>query len=124
MTTRSWKFWTAPLLIIASAIASPSALAQQSGFGSTWMYWTGPTATFFGAIAAMLGLLTVLEFVYPTVERKGFLPIATTRGDRVFQSLLGSAYIHVLWLLFTGGAALWGATIISLIFAVVMLRWG
>ncbi len=121
---RSGKVSTLALATIVALTISPAALAQASGFGSTWMYWTVPTAIFFAGIAAMLALLTVLDFVYPTVERKGFLPIATTRGDRVFQSLLGSAYIHVLWVLFTGAGALWGATVISLIFAVVMLRWG
>jgi len=124
MITRRCKNLAATLMIIAAAVISPAALAQQSGFGSTWMYWTGPTVIFFVAIATMLIVLTVLEFVVPTVERKGFLPIATTRGDRVFQSLLGSAYIHVIWLLFVGGADLWVASIISLIFAAVMLRWG
>jgi predicted small integral membrane protein len=30
--------------------------------------------------------------------RVGILGIATTRGDRLFISLLGSAFIHLAWL--------------------------
>jgi predicted small integral membrane protein len=89
-----------------------------------WMKWTMPTAIFFISIATMLGVFTVLELYYPTVERKGFLPIATTRGDRLFQSLLSGAYIHLFWLMLVGNQALWVASVISLIWLAVMLRWG
>ncbi len=29
--------------------------------------------------------------------RKGFLPIATTRGDRLFIGLLSAAYVNLIW---------------------------
>lgn len=89
-----------------------------------WMYWTLPTALFFIGIAIMLGVFTVLQFAYPTVERKGFMPFATTRGDRLFMGLLGSGYIHLAWLALTEGAPLWIASIIALAFLAIMLRWG
>ena len=41
------------------------------------------------------------ERTWPTVERKGLLPMATTRGDRLFIGLLGAAFIHLGWLGFT-----------------------
>ena len=63
----------------------------------TWMYWTPEVAIFFACIAVMLAGMTVWEIRSPTVERKGFLPIATTRGDRLFIGLLAAAYVNLLF---------------------------
>ncbi|MDE1178989.1 DUF2160 domain-containing protein [Paraburkholderia sp.] len=63
----------------------------------TWMYWTPEVAIFFGCVVAMLAGMTVWELRSPTVERKGFLPIATTRGDRLFIGLLVAAYLNLAW---------------------------
>ena len=62
-----------------------------------WMAWTTPVAVFFSCVALMLVGMTVWEIKSPTVERKGFLPIATTRGDRLFIGLLTAAYINLAW---------------------------
>ena len=59
-----------------------------------WMAWTTPVAVFFVCIALMLAGMTVWEIKSPTVLRKGFLPIATTRGDRLFIGLLAAAIKH------------------------------
>lgn len=88
-----------------------------------WMAWTLPTALFFIFIVLMLTGMTVWEIVSPTVERRGLLPIATTRGDRLFIGLLGSGYIHLAWLGLTD-ATLYIATAISLIWMVSLMRWG
>ena len=63
-----------------------------------WMAWSPPVAIFFIAVVLMLATMTYLEIRYPTVARKGFLPIVTTRGDRLFIGLLGAAYIHLVFL--------------------------
>ncbi|MER2528777.1 MAG: DUF2160 domain-containing protein [Candidatus Competibacter denitrificans] len=60
-----------------------------------WMVWTTPVAVFFCCIALMLVGMTVWEIKAPTTLRKGFLPIATTRGDRLFIGLLTAAYINL-----------------------------
>ncbi len=60
-----------------------------------WMVWTTPVAIFFTCIVLMLIGMTVWEIRSPTVERKGFLPMKTTRGDRLFIGLLGAAYINL-----------------------------
>jgi len=60
-----------------------------------WMAWTLPVAVFFCAIVVMLASMTVWELKSPTVMRKGFLPIATTRGDRLFIGLLAAAYVNL-----------------------------
>lgn len=60
-----------------------------------WMAWTLPVAVFFTCIVLMLIGMTVWEIKSPTVMRKGFLPIATTRGDRLFIGLLMAAYVNL-----------------------------
>ncbi|HNK20344.1 MAG TPA: DUF2160 domain-containing protein [Piscinibacter sp.] len=62
-----------------------------------WMAWTTPVAVFFACIVLMLIGMTVWEIRSPTVERRGFLPIATTRGDRLFIGLLSAAYVNLLF---------------------------
>lgn len=63
-----------------------------------WMAWTQPVAIFFGCIGLMLIGMMVWEIKSPTKMSKGFLPIATTRGDRLFIGLLLAAYINLLYL--------------------------
>jgi predicted small integral membrane protein len=60
-----------------------------------WMAWTLPVAVFFVTIALMLVGMTVWEIKSPTVMRQGFLPIPTTRGDRLFIGLLTAAYVNL-----------------------------
>jgi predicted small integral membrane protein len=72
-----------------------------------WMVWTTPVTVFFCCIALMLAGMTVWEFKSPTVMRKGFLPIATTRGDRLFIGLLTAAYINLAFIGLAGKLAQW-----------------
>lgn len=88
-----------------------------------WMAWTAPTAIFFIAIGLALLLLTLLEVYRPTVPRRGFLPLITTRGDRFFISLLVTAYLHVAFLAFSDGPVL-VASVISCCAAFCLMRWG
>jgi predicted small integral membrane protein len=88
-----------------------------------WMVWTVPTTIFFSAIAAILAGMTAWEVLSPTVERKGFLPIATTRGDRLFIGLLSSAYIHLFVVGFTD-ITIWLALAVSIVWMLVLMRWG
>ena len=60
-----------------------------------WMAWTLPVAVFFVCIVLMLIGMTLWAIKAPTVERRGFLPIATTRGDRLFIGLLAAAYVNL-----------------------------
>ncbi len=88
-----------------------------------WMAWTAPTAIFFVGIGIALLVMTVWEMLRPTELARGFLPMATTRGDRFFISLLSAAFIHLLWL---GTAAdyLVVASALSMIWAALLMRWG
>ncbi|SHE71766.1 Predicted small integral membrane protein [Desulfacinum infernum DSM 9756] len=88
-----------------------------------WMAWTLPTAIFFIVIASMLVAMTIWQILSPSIPRRGFLPIETTRGDRLFIGLLGSAYIHIAWIALTS-LSLWIALAIALVWLVVVMRWG
>lgn len=63
----------------------------------SWMAWTLPVAVFFSCIVLMLAGMTLWELRSPTVMRKGWLPMATTRGDRLFIGLLLAAYVNLAW---------------------------
>jgi predicted small integral membrane protein len=88
-----------------------------------WMVWTLPTAVFFIGVGLLLVGMTVWEIVSPTVERRGFLPMATTRGDRLFIGLLAAAYVNLAW---AGLTELdqWGGAAIGFVVLGVMMRWG
>ncbi len=101
-----------------------------------WMAWTAPTAIFFCLLAGTLAVMTWLAVRYTEAERVGILRIPTTRGDRLFISLILAAVIHLLWIAFAGTdtiatfpvgegvevSSLWIATAISLASAVVIFR--
>lgn len=66
-----------------------------------WMAWTLPVAVFFTCIVLMLVTMTVWELKRPTTLRRGFLPIETTRGDRLFIGLLCAAYVNLVFVAFS-----------------------
>lgn len=80
--------------------------------------------------------MTWLAVVDPEVERVGILRIPTTRGDRLFLSLILAAVIHLVWIAVVGTdplltlpigegvevSSLWLATLLSLVSAVAIFR--
>lgn len=88
----------------------------------SWMAWTWQTGLFFAAIIGTLVVMTLLAIYRPETEQVGVLRIATTRGDRLFISLLGAAFIHLGWIGLTN-TELWWASIISLVYATAVFRW-
>jgi predicted small integral membrane protein len=86
-----------------------------------WMAWTWQTGIFFATIAGLLAIMTVLAIVRPETARVGVLQIPTTRGDRLFISLVGSAFIHLAWLGLVG-PNLWPALGLSLLYAAAVFR--
>src|SRR3984893_13295269 len=101
-----------------------------------WMAWTLPTAIFFAMLGCTPAAMTWLAVAYPEAERVGILRIPTTRGDRLFISLVLTAVIHLLWIGLVGTdtiaalsigegievSSLWLATVISLVSAVAIFR--
>jgi len=93
----------------------------EAGLG--WMAWTWQTALFFGVIALLLVVMGLWEWRSPGgAPRRGILGLTTTRGDRLFISLLAAGYIHLLWLAFFG-TPLWGASALALVLAFVVFRY-
>jgi predicted small integral membrane protein len=88
-----------------------------------WMAWTTPTAIFFIAVFLMLGVMTTLGMRKPSYARKGFLPLTTTRGDRLYIGLIVSLLINLGWFLATDATPL-GAVAISIVWMTLVLRWG
>ena len=82
-----------------------------------------PVAIFFTCIVLMLIGMTVWELKSPTIERKGWLPMATTRGDRLFIGLLTAAYVNLAWVGLTEVHQAIGAAA-SFVVLVIVMRWG
>jgi predicted small integral membrane protein len=89
----------------------------------SWMAWTWPTALFFVFILACLVTMSVWEYYVPGGgPRHGILGLDTTRGDRLFISLLGSAFILLAWLGFLG-PPLWFGCAVCILFAIAVFLW-
>ena len=99
-----------------------------------WMAWTTPVAVFFTCIVLMLAGMTAWELRSPTVLRKGFLPIATTRGDRLFIGLLSAAYVNlafvavsekmVAWFGLASEPSIWISFVVSMLLLGVIMKKG
>jgi predicted small integral membrane protein len=88
-----------------------------------WMAWSFPTALFFLTIFLLLALMAVWEYASPGGNpRVGILRFETTRGDRLFVSLLGAAFIHLAWLGLIG-PSLWWALALSVVYAIGVFRY-
>ncbi len=96
-------------------------MESRDWFG--WMAWTPITALFFVSIALLLAVYSVLGVRRPSLPRKGFLPMATTRGDRLFVGLLGAAFINLAWA-GLADTSQWIAAAVWLPYILVIGRWG
>ncbi len=99
-----------------------------------WMAWTTPVAIFFTCILFMLMAMTVWEIKSPTSLRKGFLPIPTTRGDRLFIGLLVAAYLNLAfigmgahladWMSLQSEPSIWISFVVSMALLALIMRKG
>ena len=88
----------------------------------SWMAWTTGTAIFFSCILVALIVMTIWTIKFPQAPRLGILRFKTTPGDRLFLSLLGSAFICLGWLAFFG-APIYGGMVLCVIYGVAVFRW-
>ena len=89
---------------------------------SFWMAWTPATLAVFVGIFSAMGIITFLEIRRPGGdERKGALGLVTTRGDRLFVSLLGTVYIFLAWLGLMG-QPLWWPLAISIVWGIFCFK--
>jgi predicted small integral membrane protein len=89
-----------------------------------WMYWTAPSAVMFAGLFLTIAGLGIRDHFVPSYARKGFLPLATTRGDRLFIGILIIIAIHIGWILVFESTALYGATAVAGIVFGCVARWG
>jgi len=86
----------------------------------SWMAWTLPTAVFFSTIGGLILAMCVWEYFSPGGgPREGVLGFSTTRGDRLFMSLLSSAMLALAWLGLVP-LALWGVLPVCLIISALI----
>ena len=89
-----------------------------------WMHWTVPSAIgVFGIFAMIIGV-NVLDRYRPGYARKGFLPMETTRGDRIFVSIISTAIVWIFWLKFLSDVSILFSFILIVPLVVVIMRWG
>lgn len=93
------------------------------GQALSWMAWTTPIAIFFIGVLIMLIGMTIWQVKSPSLERKGFLPISTTRGDRLFIGLLCAAYVNLAWAGLTDVTQYIGA-VLGFALLIIVMRWG
>jgi predicted small integral membrane protein len=99
-----------------------------------WMAWTLPVAVFFCSIVLMLIGMTVWELKSPTTLRRGWLPMETTRGDRLFIGLLSAAYVNLAfvavsekmieWFSLENEPSIWISFVISMALLALVMRKG
>lgn len=133
--TRPARRWQVPFVAVlaiygAALLWLVSMLPEKDGAidwyapldPGNWMAWTFPTATFFLTIAMLIAMMAVWEYASPGGNpRVGVLRFETTRGDRLFLSLLGSAFINLAWLGLVG-PNLWWALGLSILYAIAVFR--
>jgi len=99
-----------------------------------WMAWTLPVAVFFCCIALMLAAMTLWELKSPTTLRRGWLPIATTRGDRLFIGLMAAAWVNLgfvalgekamTWFNLEQEPSIWISLVVSMLLLALIMRKG
>ena len=99
-----------------------------------WMAWTTPVAVFFTCIVLMLFGMTVWEIKSPTTLRKGYLPMETTRGDRLFIGLVAAAYVNLAfvgvsgrlmqWMSLAAEPSIWISFVVSMGLLALIMRKG
>lgn len=132
VSSRNWKLPLVSVLsgyivllgLLAMAVPAKDGVRDWTAplIRGGWMAWTFPTAVFFTTILTLMSLMAVWEYASPGGNpRVGILRFETTRGDRLFVSLLGSAFIHLAWLGLIG-PNLWWALALSVVYAIGVFR--
>lgn len=90
-----------------------------------WMAWTWPTAAFFAVLVLLVAAVSLPQRRHAQPARRGWLPMATTPGDRLFVALLASAFVLIAWLLATPpDTPAWPTIPIAIALGALLLRYG
>ncbi|WP_455364708.1 DUF2160 family membrane protein [[Eubacterium] cellulosolvens] len=89
-----------------------------------WMFWTTSTLIFLGAVILFFSALIIIDLKNRSViPKKGFLPFATTRGDRIFLGMAVLMAIGILWLKFVPIPMRY-SIIAGIIAVIIFVIWG
>ena len=89
----------------------------------SWMAWTWPTAIFFIAIFLSIAAMGFWEYKVPGGgPRHGVFGLDTTRGDRLFISILGGCFIMLGWLGMASDS-IWGGLVVAVVWTFFVFRW-
>ena len=91
---------------------------------TSWMYWTWQSGLAIGGLFAAIAFMGIWDAVTPSIPRKGFFPIQTTRGDRFFIGIISLIAIFLVWLGVFGTAALWVPLVLSVAWFAIEGIWG
>jgi predicted small integral membrane protein len=87
-----------------------------------WMHWTWQSGIAFLLLAGLLVGLAILDQFHPGYSRKGFLPMATTRGDRVFLSIVTLVALLLLQLKFLPDESSWWVLACGAVTSTLIMR--
>ena len=73
----------------------------------SWMQWNWAGTLFFALLVLSIAGLTIWDLLATKTRRKGFLPIPTTGGDRLFIGIMCSIGLILIWLAVIGNQMLW-----------------
>jgi predicted small integral membrane protein len=88
------------------------------------MHWTVPSIAGVVGLILVIVLLNVYDVFKPGYMRKGFLPMETNRGDRVFVSILVSIVVWFLWLKFFPDRSIAYTLAVNAPLVFVLMMWG
>ena len=89
-----------------------------------WMYWSWQSMLFIGGIILAVLILGIMGVRKPDYGRKGFFPIETTRGDRLFIGIITSLSFMILWIAFVGNVLLLIPFLLVCIWFAIQMKWG
>lgn len=89
-----------------------------------WMFWSWQSGLFFFLIFATIAFLGFMHKFSPNVDRKGFFPMETGRGDRLFIGIYSTFVIFILSFILFSGSFLIATVIISAVWFIIEFKWG
>ena len=84
------------------------------------MHWALPSAIGVGALFGTIALFAVLDHFWPSQPRRGLFRIETTRGDRLFMSIMLFVGLILTWLAFTPDSSAWYFVAVSAVGSTVI----
>ncbi len=88
-----------------------------------WMYWTLPTMITICIFFIFLLIIAVLDLKKRSTPRKGFLPFPTTRGDRIFISVIIWIAVSLIWLAILGDAYITALPLILVVIMIIVMKY-